>query len=177
MLCYSDEKISLQGIFFFVGFLIGSVTWLRLTDYWGRKWLLLFGALFQILIQLIYVIHLDIVSLYVALFLLGLRAPLSVAMGNMYMLEMVAPKHRPTFAMITAMFDTSTMFWAPFVLEFGKSWWILYWLDLSLCLAVVLPLLFFIIESPRFLISVRKFKHARDVYFKIAKINKREMFK
>ena len=149
---------------------------MRLTDYWGRKWLLFWGCIFQILIQLIYIIHLDITTLHIALFLLGIKAPLSVAMGNVYLLEMVAPKHRSTFAMITATLDTSTMFWAPFVIEYGKSWWIIYWLDLGICIALILPLLFYVIESPRFLISINRYKQARLVYKRIAKINKRPMF-
>ena len=78
--------------------------------------------------------------------------------------------------MITSILDTSTMFWAPFVIEYGKSWWIIYWLDLSICVALILPLVCFIIESPRFLISVNKYPKAREVYATIAKINKRPMF-
>ncbi len=92
------------------------------------------------------------------------------------MLEMVPPKHRALFSMITSVVDTATMFWVPFLLEYAKNWWILYWMDLSLCFLISLPNIFFILESPKFYISISQFKRARLIYAKIAQINNRPMF-
>ena len=50
------------------------------------------------------------------------------------------------------------------------------WIDFGLCVLAFVPLLLLIRESPKFLVSVKKFKEARQVYNYIAKINKTPMF-
>ena len=45
-----------------------------------------------------------------------------------------------------------------------------------MALFLILPLLLFVRESPKFLVSVRRFSQAREVYSTIARMNKRPMF-
>ena len=71
MLCFSDSKIALQGSFFFFGFLLGAVLWMRLTDFWGRKRMIVGGLLLFILTLSIYLVEIDFYSICASLFLLG----------------------------------------------------------------------------------------------------------
>ena len=49
-LCVSDAKLSLEGTFYFIGFLVGSIVWMRLTDFWGRKWMIFAGYFAHIVV-------------------------------------------------------------------------------------------------------------------------------
>ena len=49
-------------------------------------------------------------------------------------------------------------------------------IDVGVCLFAFLFLVFFIKESPKFYVSVKKYEQAREVYKYIASVNKREMF-
>ena len=54
--------------------------------------------------------------------------------------------------------DTLTYGYLPLIYQLGKDWWIVFWMDLGLAVAVFFPLLFFIRESPKYLLSVGKFE-------------------
>ena len=66
--------------------------------------------------------------------------------------------------------------WLPFLYEFGKNWRILYWLNIGLAFFLIIPFLLFVKESPKFLVSVKKFEEARRVYYSISALNKTPMF-
>ena len=72
MLCFSDSKIALQGEFFFLGYVVGSLVWMRLTDYWGRKWMISMGLVLFILTLTVYLLKISTYTIYVTLFLMGI---------------------------------------------------------------------------------------------------------
>ncbi len=53
LLCIDDSQLTYQGMLYFVGYLFGSLIWLRLTDFWGRKYMVLAGIIAHIVIMLI----------------------------------------------------------------------------------------------------------------------------
>ena len=66
--------------------------------------------------------------------------------------------------------------WLPLLYQFGKSWWILYYLNLGLAIVLIIPLILWVLESPKFLISRNRFSPARAAFAKIARWNGRPMF-
>ena len=90
--------MSLEGTFYMVGFLIGSLLWSRLTDLWGRKWMIFAGLISHLGILMILLIEVSPFSIVAFLFLLGLKAPLTISIVYLLLMEIVAPKSRAIMA-------------------------------------------------------------------------------
>ena len=175
LLCVSDAKIGLQGTLYYVGFLIGSLVWLRLTDYWGRKWMMLGGLLLYVITLSVYLIEMSAITIYVTLFLFGFYSPFSM-IGYMLIIESVSPRFRGFTGTAILLLDDLNSLCLPLIYQFGRDWWIVFWISFGLSVFSLFPLLFFIRESPKFYVSVGKFGKGREVYKYIARVNKKPMF-
>ena len=71
LLCYSDAKLGLQGTLYFVGFFLGCLLWLRLTDFLGRKWMTVSGLLLFLATLSVYLVKISALSIYLTLFFFG----------------------------------------------------------------------------------------------------------
>ena len=176
MLCYSSSRMTLTGTMYFIGFLAGSILWLRVTDLIGRKWLVVGGVVLHILTQLIYIIKLNVASLYAATCILGFKAAITNLVTYLLLVEIVSPNFRAVFCALANGFDGGSNAWLPLVYQFGKSYWVVYWINLALAAVLLIPLIFFIPESPKFLIGQRRYAEARKVYERIAQVNRKPMF-
>ena len=65
---------------------MGSLTWMRLTDFWGRKRMILGGLIFHIGILLVFEIKVNAFTVYAVLFGLGLKASLTVSISYLLLL-------------------------------------------------------------------------------------------
>ena len=135
------------------------------------------GAVLYILIEVMLLVKMNYVTLYINLFVLGFDSPLLVSLPYFLLIEVVAPKKRACYNMIINIFDSSSTLVLAVLFQFGKNWWILFWLNLGLCALGLLILLFGIKESPKFYVSVRQFNKAKQIYSHIAKTNGKSMFK
>ena len=142
MLCYSDAQISMQGTVYFLGYTIGSLLWMRLSDSWGRRRMVI-GGLFLFLFTLtIYFLQMSDTTVKVTLFLFGVDAPLIVLISYVLIFESVPQSHRAFTTALTFLFDSLSSFYLPLIYEFGKNWWILIWIDLVTALLLLVPLFF-----------------------------------
>lgn len=147
-----------------------------LTDIWGRKWMIVGGLLLLILTLVLFLVKLTVVVVYVGFFLLGFGAGLIVLIPYLLLIESVGPEYRATTSAILNLIDSFSNFYLVVAYQFGKRWWIVFWIDLAVSLLVFFPFLFFVRESPKFYVSVGKHKKAKQVYRFIAKLNKKPMF-
>lgn len=134
------------------------------------------GALLNILIFLILLIDMSVVTIYITLFFLGFESPLLISLPYLLIMEVVSPNKRALFSMILNLFDGTTSLFLPLFYQYGKNWWILYWINLALTVLGLLGLVSFVKESPKFYVSIRKFDKARAVYNHIAETNRKPMF-
>ena len=144
-----------------VGFLVGSLVWSRLTDLWGRKWMIFGGLIFHIAILLILVIKVNPFTLIVFLFLLGFKAPLTISVVYLLLLEIVSPQRRAIITLFANVSESVATLILPLIFQFGKKWRILFWLNFGIATLLLLLFLFIIVESPKFLVSMRRFENAR----------------
>ena len=142
MLCYSSERLSLAGTLCFLGYLLGSLVWLPLSDRWGRKWLLILGCLIQSLALLVFLFKLNVATLYVVLFIVGFKAALGFQLAFIYFIEFVSPQRRNAYVVLINLIDCANM-WSAAVIKFGRSWWIVYWMSLGMGLVLIPVLAFF----------------------------------
>ncbi len=95
------------------------------------------------------------------MFFVGFKTPLTTSISYLLLLEIVGPEYRATICAINSFFDGFSNLWLPLLHSYGKNWWILYWLNLGQAILVILPLILFVRESPKFLISLRRYPQAR----------------
>ena len=157
LLCYSDAQIGLQGTSYFAGYMVGSLVWMRLTDFWGRKWMIMGGLILLVLTLSVYLVKITVSTLYATIFLFGLEAPLIESLPYLLLMESVSPKSRAFASAALSLFGSLTFAYLPLIYQFGKDWWIVYWLDMGLAILIFFPFLFFVKESPKYLVSIRKF--------------------
>ena len=91
LICIPERDLTYQGMLYFVGYLFGSLIWLRLTDFWGRKYMVLAGIISHLFIMLIIQIKFTLPSLYVMLTFLGFHAALSGNCAYLLLIELVGP--------------------------------------------------------------------------------------
>lgn len=72
--------------------------------------------------------------------------------------------------------DGTTNVWLPVFFFYAKDWRILFWGSIGLVVIIFFLITFLIPESPRILISRKKFAKARQSYKFISRFNKKEMF-
>ena len=52
--------------------MLGSLVWMRLTDFWGRKWMIVGGLILFILTLSVYFFKMSVEIIYASLFLFRL---------------------------------------------------------------------------------------------------------
>ena len=123
-----------------------------------------------------YLFEVSHTSICILMFFFGINTPLTLSISYLLLLEVTAPSSRATVSAIACLVESSCNVWLPLLYEFGRKWRILYWLNIGLALFLVFLFLIFITESPKFLVSVKKFREARRSNKFMAKINEKPMF-
>ena len=134
------------------------------------------GLLVFILILLLSILKMSIETIYISLFMIGVSGTLLYLIPYLLLIESVSPDYRSAISGILPLFDDLSLIYLPILYEFTQSWRIIYYLNLVLTAIALLPIIYFIRESPKFLVSDGKFKQAKEVYKFIANVNKQRMF-
>ncbi|XP_006872987.1 PREDICTED: solute carrier family 22 member 4 isoform X2 [Chrysochloris asiatica] len=171
LVCEDDWKTPLTTSLFFVGVLLGSFVSGQLSDRFGRKSILfttmavqtgfsflqIFSINWEMFTVLFLIVGMGQISNYVVAFILGT--------------EILGKSVRIIFSTL----GVCTFFAVGYMLLPLFAYFIRDWRMLLLALTVpgvlCVPLWWFIPESPRWLISQRRFKEAEDIIIKAAKMN------
>ncbi|XP_043321944.1 solute carrier family 22 member 4 [Cervus canadensis] len=171
LVCEEDWKTPLTTSLFFVGVLLGSFVSGQLSDRFGRKTILfatmavqtgfsflqIFSINWEMFTVLFVIVGMGQISNYVVAFILGT--------------EILGKSVRIIFSTL----GVCTFFAVGYMLLPLFAYFIRDWRMLLLALTVpgvlCVPLWWFIPESPRWLISQRRFEEAEDIIQKAAKIN------
>ncbi|NP_001164817.1 solute carrier family 22 member 4 [Oryctolagus cuniculus] len=172
LVCEDDWKTPLTTSLFFVGVLIGSFVSGQLSDRFGRKnilfltmavqtgfsFLQIFSISWEMFTVLFLIVGMGQISNYVVAFILGT--------------EILGKSVRILFSTL----GVCTFFAVGYMLLPLFAYFIRDWRMLLLALTVpgvlCVPLWWFIPESPRWLISQRRFREAEEIIQKAAKMNK-----
>ncbi|XP_069339698.1 solute carrier family 22 member 4 isoform X2 [Eulemur rufifrons] len=175
LVCEEDWKPPLTTSLFFVGVLLGSFVCGQLSDRFGRKnilfttmavqtgfsFLQIFSVNWEMFTVLFVIVGVGQISNYVVAFILGT--------------EILGKSVRIVFSTL----GVCTFFAVGYMLLPLFAYFIRDWRMLLLALTVpgllCVPLWWFIPESPRWLISQRRFKEAEDIIQKAAKMNNIEI--
>ncbi|XP_008591597.1 PREDICTED: solute carrier family 22 member 4, partial [Galeopterus variegatus] len=171
LVCQDDWRTPLTTSLFFVGVLLGSFVSGQLSDRFGRKSILfttmavqtgfsflqIFSINWEMFTALFVIVGMGQISNYVVAFILGT--------------EILGKSVRILFSTL----GVCTFFAVGYMLLPLLAYFIRDWRMLLLALTVpgvlCVPLWWFIPESPRWLISQRRFREAEDIIQKAAKMN------
>ncbi|XP_004042514.2 solute carrier family 22 member 4 [Gorilla gorilla gorilla] len=171
LVCEDNWKVPLTTSLFFVGVLLGSFVSGQLSDRFGRKnvlfatmavqtgfsFLQIFSVSWEMFTVLFVIVGMGQISNYVVAFILGT--------------EILGKSVRIIFSTL----GVCTFFAVGYMLLPLFAYFIRDWRMLLLALTVpgvlCVPLWWFIPESPRWLISQRRFREAEDIIQKAAKMN------
>ena len=174
--CESEERMGAIGSTFFVGFMIGAIIFLRLSDLVGRKYVVLGAYILHCIVGVMLLGAKNLETIYVALFLLGLKTSPNSQVAYIQMLEFVSKDKRNLCGMLMMSVDGAFVLLLAFYYALVPDYRPLLLYNLCLCIVLLLLYLVCVYESPRFYVSRKKFRKARVVFEKIAKRNGRAMF-
>lgn len=170
--CTSGAKIGLLGSIYFVGWAFAALILPRLSDIYGRKYLYLTAMTIQCTFWLVILFSRSLNLTIAMMFFFGMGSLGRSAIGFLYLMELL-PQTKQTFvASILAIVKfQSTTFVALYFLYVSKYW---FPLEAFMCgsNALICISILFLPESPKFLISKRRYEDARMALAYIAKLNR-----
>ena len=117
------------------------------------------GVISHILINIILLVKVNIATIYAYLSLIGFNASLNSHCAYLLLLEIVGPNYRSLYcALLNGLDGGAANVLLPLFYLFLKNWYYLLYFHIAYAAALVLPIWFFIPESPKFLISKQRFK-------------------
>ena len=134
--------------------------WLRLSDFWGRKRLVVGGLFLFILTLVLFLCKISPVTIYFSLFMLGIASQLLMTISFLLLFESVSSDYRSAVSSFLPFFNDLSLIFLPLLNQVMTNWRVIYWTSIGLALSMLLPLICFIKESPKFLASVGKFEQA-----------------
>lgn len=173
--CADKWLIGLFGSMYYFGYLIGAIVFVNLSDMYGRKiWTRTSYILHTISFALIIFIS-NLYSRYVCIFLCGFVGAVRWSVSYTTGCEFLLKKHQIYSSAITQMINAWVpMFLAIYFWKITKHWIYFYYFTLSICIINCI-LVFYIPESPRWLVSQERYKDAKDSLNEVAKINSKPM--
>ena len=178
MECTDDRIIAFMGSGYFLGWMVTSPIWLRLADVWGRRLMIHISIIPHLILTAAFFLVTPANAEWLIIFInvmIGLKESMTSIVAYVLLSEMVSAKYRAYFSAANNIYDGLQNILISVMFYFGRDWHYVSYYYLA-----VLVLLFFVLflvpESPRFLLSRKRYDKARTVYARIARINKREMF-
>lgn len=169
--CEPSAMIGLIGAAFLMGVVIGSLTLTRLGDVHGRRPIFMLGLVMHLGFMAGIMVVTNYVLCYVLVFIFGLSLTARYYVGYAYNVEMQPKSHYVLVG--TSMFLIESIAYLSICVYFMKV--SKYWKPLQIpniiLISAGLVFLCFMPESPRFLISKRRFEDARDVFKWIGQVN------
>ena len=152
MACSPRSEIGAIGSVYFLGWVISLIFTSRLSDRYGRRYLLIFGTTVQVILYACVLLTTELWLMLIWMFLTGMMAGIKFSMGWIYFLEFLVESRYTVVAVVTMLTENATNLW--FVIYFdvvSKNW---IWLVLfgAIAESICLVLQVFVPESPKFLI-------------------------
>ncbi|XP_068227218.1 organic cation transporter protein-like isoform X2 [Palaemon carinicauda] len=163
-------RATYQSMYMF-GTFVGAPLNGMLADRFGRKTMLSIGTIFYSLIAIGSSWIPDFSAILVSRFILGLMHPVGLQTGYILAMEVCEPRYRSVLGIIIGLpWALATMLWGGMA-YFIRDW---RWLQMAVSLSGVffIPVLWFLDESPRWLIVEGRFERANKVLRRAAKWNK-----
>lgn len=153
---------------------MGMILFPTLADQAGRKTVFYLGVILHILLVATSFVTYDLGFFYALVFFMGLEQTARFMLGYIYLSEFCAEKtQRPLVTTVANLLVACTGILCAFYFKWISKSWLPFEIVGLLMAAVSLCSVFFMPESPRWLIAKGKYKRALGVYKQIARTNGR----
>lgn len=159
--CLSDDVFSLMGSCYFAGYLAGSIIFIPLSDYWGRKWIVISGMLLQAVMSGVILLWKNFDILYVYEFFLGLKMPMTSHLMFIWLGEFLSMKHRSLFTISGLSFVALNNIWISLYFRYVGVWQYWYLANIGEILLISALIGCWVPESARNLLARKKYSQAR----------------
>lgn len=156
--------IGLIGACFLCGIVVGCMTLTRMGDVVGRKPIYMLGVVMHIVVMIGLIVSYNAYLDFLLVFTFGMSVTARYYVGYAYNLEMQPKSHYVLVS--TSMFLIESVVYISICLYFWlvKGPWQILQIPNLLLSVMGIVFLFFMPESPRFLISKKRFEEARTVF-------------
>jgi len=169
--CEPSAMIGLIGAAFLMGVVIGSLTLTRLGDVHGRRPIFMLGLVMHLGFMAGIMIVTNYILCYVLVFTFGLSLTARYYVGYAYNVEMQPKSHYVLVGTSMFLIESVAYLSICFYFMFASQYWKPLQIPNIVFISAGVVFLCFMPESPRFLISKRRFEDARDVFKWIGKVN------
>ena len=170
--CTPKSTIGLIGSIFFAGWAVSATFLPRLSDIHGRKKMYIISMSGLFLLYLATLFSRNLVLTIVIMFFFGGVSVGRASIGFLYLMEFIPLKQQTVVGTFLQVFNSATTITACFYFVYISKYWL--WFQMVGCAInlIVVICLFYVPESPKYLISKNRFDDARKALAAIAKINK-----
>eukprot|EP00347_Sterkiella_histriomuscorum_P017063 403350803 len=170
--CESSTKVGLIGSMYFVGWVIAAFILPRMSDFYGRKKIFLL-SMFGCATTYMVIIFSRKIELTIALmFILGFFSVGRASVGYLYMQELTPVKNQVIVGSICQMTSGLMTIFICLYFMFISKYWIPFQIFGCSTMFLVTITVWFMPESPKFLISKKRYDEARTSIKFIAWVNR-----
>ena len=169
--CEPSAMIGLIGAAFLMGVVIGSLTLTRLGDVHGRRPIFMLGLVMHLGFMAGIMVVTNYILCYVLVFIFGLSLTARYYVGYAYNVEMQPKSHYVLVGTSMFLIESVAYLSICFYFMYVSQYWKPLQIPNIVFISAGVVFLCFMPESPRFLISKRRFEDARDVFKWIGKVN------
>lgn len=177
LMCKSKTQRGLIGSINYVGFALFSVFGPRLTDHVGRKRVIIPGLFLCIFAEamLIFVCR-SFPFMISMMFVYGCSGTFRISLMYLYMQELTPKSKQPLVGTIIHVVNGITATMSVIYTEYIYDYWVPYQAAvLGIIILCTILLLAFAPESPKYLITKKRYDEARDVLRLMARANQKEV--
>lgn len=172
LLCLDKALIGLIGSINYAGFAVMSLFGPRLSDLFGRKRVAMPGLVLCIISEaLIIFISRNFYFTLTLIFFYGCSGAFRISLIYLYMMDMTPKKKQPLVGTAVHIVNGITSGMSVIYTRYIYYYWVPWQATILGLIIVATIAVVFIPESPKYLISKKKYDEARQVLFKMAKIN------
>eukprot|EP00347_Sterkiella_histriomuscorum_P011808 403371019 len=171
LFCITQTQQGLIGSFFFLGAFLGCFFIPRLADIYGRKKPYIFGLILYSITAIIYPFSTSLNLNYLLIFLGGISESGRYYVGFVYLQELMPKSHQTLVGLnIFLAHAFAKLFYDFYFYQITKNWIYLSYSSIAMVL-ICLICMYWIPESPKFLISSNQKQRAKQSFDQIAQIN------
>lgn len=170
--CAPKNTFGYFGSLWFAGLVVGSFTLPRLSDNFGRKKFVIFGAILHIFSTLVILITTSFNTALTMTFFAGIAMAGRVFVGYVWMTENMPAEKVPMATAALFAGDSSNLVWVSLYFQYvSKNWTYIYGIPIFVLSANILYFLFCEPDSPKYYFGKGDLVNAKKVLEHIARAN------